>query len=164
MPESQPGQRVTAAERRAQVVALRRRRATFADIGRALGITKQRAHQLYEQALAEIPAQHLEEHRAEELVLIDDAIAALMRIARDSSTTPRTAVEAWTSVKGWAERKARLLGLDAPARHRIDVLDTGGVGGVTRRLEETEAGLRRTARIDEELLRHAAQIGPADGG
>jgi hypothetical protein len=123
VPETVPGQRVTAAERRAQVVALRRRRATFDQIGRALGITRQRAWQIYQGALAEIPAAHADEHRAEELVLIDDAIAALMKIARDGDTTPRTAVEAWTGIRGWAERKARLLGLDAPTRFEYLTLD-----------------------------------------
>lgn len=134
--------RITAAERRAQVVALRRRRATFADIGRALGISKQRAHQLYEQALAEIPAQQLSEHRAEELILIDDATRDLMRIARDEATSPRTAVEAWNAIKGWAERKARLLGLDAPARHRVDVITSD--------------------MIEQEIARLEAELGPPE--
>ncbi len=123
MPETQPGQRVSAAERRAQVVALRRRRATFDQIGRTLGISRQRAHQLYSQALGEIPAPQLDEHRAEELILIDDAIRDLMKIARDSQTSPRTAVEAWTSIRGWAERKAKQLGLDAPTRFEHLTLD-----------------------------------------
>jgi hypothetical protein len=123
MPETQPGQRVSAAERRAQVVALRRRRATFDQIGRTLGISRQRAHQLYSQALAEAPAPQLDEHRTEELILIDDAIRDLMKIARDSGTTPRTAVEAWTSIRGWAERKAKQLGLDAPTRHEVRQID-----------------------------------------
>jgi hypothetical protein len=120
---SRSDQRVTAAERRAQVVALRRRRATFDQIGRALGVSKERAWKLYQEALAQVPAAQVDEHRAEELVLIDDAIAALMRIARDGGTSPRTAVEAWTSVRGWAERKAKLLGLDAPTRFEHLTLD-----------------------------------------
>jgi hypothetical protein len=122
---SRSGLRVTAAERRAQVVALRRRRATFDQIGRALGITRQRAWQLYQQALADAPAPHVDEHRAEELVLIDDAIADLMKLARDHNA-PRTAVEAWNGIRGWSERKAKLLGLDAPTRFEhltIDAID-----------------------------------------
>jgi hypothetical protein len=139
MPETQPGQRITAAERRAQVVALRRGRATFDQIGRALGISKQRAHELYRTALAEIPAQQVDEHRAEELILIDDAIASLMIIARDHSR-PRSAVEAWNAVRGWADRKARLLGLDAPRRQTVEV--------ITSEMIETEI-----ARLEAELGR-----------
>ncbi len=119
---SRSDQRVTAAERRAQVVALRRRRATFDQIGRALGISKERAWKLYQEALAAIPAAQVEEHRAEELMLIDDAIADLLKIARDHGK-PMTAVEAWNSIRGWADRKAKLLGLDAPTRHEYLTLD-----------------------------------------
>jgi hypothetical protein len=110
------------AERRAQVVGLRRQRLSMAEIGKRMGISRQRAQQLYAQALAEIPAAQVEEHRAEELMLIDDAISDLLDLARDHDR-PRTAVEAWNSIRGWAERKARLLGLDAPERHEYISLD-----------------------------------------
>lgn len=141
MPETHPGHRVTAAERRAQVVALRRGRATFDQIGGALGVSKQRAHELYTQALAEIPAAQVDEHRAEELLLIDDAIADLMVIARDHSK-PRTSVEAWNAIRGWADRKARLLGLDAPRRQAIEV--------ITAEL------------IEREITRLEAELGPPE--
>lgn len=134
MPETEPGQRVTAAERRAQVIAMRRSRATFDQIGRALGVSRQRAHELYRQALAEIPAAQLEEHRAEELMLIDDAIADLMIIARDHSR-PRSAVEAWNAIRGWADRKARLLGLDAPRRQAVEVITSEMIETEISRLE-----------------------------
>ena len=45
-------------------------------------------------------------------MLADDAIRRLLTIARADDTSPRTAVEAWNSARGWAEHKARLLGLD----------------------------------------------------
>jgi hypothetical protein len=143
MPDTSGGaQRVSSAERRAQVVAMRRRRATFDDIGRALGISKQRAHQLYEQAITEIPAQQVDEHRAEELTLIDDAIRNLMVLARDPDTSSRTKVEAWNAIRGWAERKARLLGLDAPRRQAIEVITTD--------------------MIEEEIARLEAKLGPPE--
>ena len=104
-----------AAENRARVVALRRRRLTFEEIGEQLGFSAQRAHQVYTDALKAIPAMEVEQHRTEELTLIDDAIAKLLPIA-ENATQPRTAVEAWNSIRGWAERKARLLGLDAAVK------------------------------------------------
>jgi hypothetical protein len=131
---SRSGQRVTAAETRARVIELRRRRATFDDIGRALGISRQRAHQIYCRSLAEIPAADLAEHRAEELTLIDDAIRDLMPIARDH-TQARSAIEAWNAIRGWTDRKARLLGLDAPAQHKIDVITEDTVNAEIARLE-----------------------------
>lgn len=128
------------AERLAQVVALRRRRLTQDEIARRMGISQQRVSQLYRQALAEIPASQIEEHRAEELMLIDDAIADLMPIARDHDR-PRSAVEAWNAIRGWAERKARLLGLDAPTRNAIEVITSDMVDAEIARLE-AELGKR----------------------
>jgi hypothetical protein len=116
---------MSAAERRAQVVQLKRTKLSFAEIGRRLGITGQRAGQLYREALAQVPRMAVEEHRVEELELYDTAIHQLMRIAssQDPTVTPRTKVEAWTAIRGFAERKAKLLGLDAPARHEVISLD-----------------------------------------
>ena len=121
------------AQRLAEVVALRRQRLTQDEIGRRLGISQQRVSQLYRQALAEVPAFHVEEHRAEEMVLIDDAIADLMPIARDHER-PRSAVEAWNAIRGWAERKARLLGLDAPAQQRVTVITEDMIDAEIERL------------------------------
>ena len=127
-------QRLTAAERRARVITLRRNRVSFEDIGRALGISKQRAHQIYVRALAEIPAGEISEHRAEELTLIDDAIRDLLRLARDHAR-PRTTVEAWNAIRGWSERKAKLLGLDAPSRKAIEVITSDVIEAEIARLE-----------------------------
>src|ERR1039457_565926 len=73
-------------------------------------------------------------------MLIDDAIADLLPIARDH-TRPRSAVEAWNAIRGWADRKARLLGLDAPARSKVEVITEEMVDAEIRRLE-TEMGRR----------------------
>src|SRR5581483_1861570 len=113
-----------AAEQQAKVLELRRKRLTFADIGAQLGFSAQRAHQIYSAALKAIPAMQVEQHREEELTLIDDAIKDLWPLAHDHNR-PRTAVEAWNSIRGWAERKARLLGLDVPTRVRVDAENLG---------------------------------------
>jgi len=49
-----------------------------------------------------------------------------MRIATDSSTSARTRVEAWSVIRGWAEHKTRLLGLDSPTKHAVLTLDALG--------------------------------------
>lgn len=115
------------AERRARIVKMRNARMKWREIGEREGIHPSMAARIYREALAEIPAAAIDEHRAEELELIDTAINRLMAIALNAEVydsgslvvTPRTKVEAWTSIRGWAERKAKLLGLDAPQRHDI---------------------------------------------
>ena len=111
--------RVDAAERRAQVAQMRRARLPFAEIGRRIGVSEQRAWQIYQEAIAAIPAAAVNQHRAEELVLVDDATRALLGIAADKSVTPRTRVEAWNSIRSWAEHKARILGLNAATKVEV---------------------------------------------
>ena len=96
----------------ATVAKLRRRRVTFEEIAAHLGITQAQAAELYRQAIESLPEFKADELRAEELLLADDAMRRLMTVATGEKTTPRTAVEAWNSVRGWAEHRARLLGLD----------------------------------------------------
>lgn len=107
---------IDTAERMARVVGLRRARASWRDIADDLGLSIRYVRELYAQALVDAPVPEVDEHRAEELVLYDDAVSELLLIARDAEVSARTRVEAWTSIRGWAERKARLLGLDAPTQ------------------------------------------------
>lgn len=104
-------------ERLAQIVALRRQRVTQDEIARRLGISQPRVSQLYSKALAMIASPHVEECRAEELALVEDALSDLLRVVRSEGISARTRVEAWNSARGWAERRAKLLGLDAPDKH-----------------------------------------------
>lgn len=141
MPRKQPTQRTIEGQQlRVQVVNMRRARLSYAEIGRRLDITGQYAGQLYRQALAEVPVQAVEEHRAEELELIDTAINRLLVIAASGDSSPRAKIEAWNSIRGWAERKAKLLGLDAPTKHEVVTLDA----------------------IDREIARLAAELDAAD--
>lgn len=95
----------------AVIAQLRHRRASFEEIAAHLGITQAQAAELYRQTLAGIPGFETAELRTEEVLLADDAIRRLMTIARADGTSARTAVEAWNSIRGWAEHKGRLLGL-----------------------------------------------------
>lgn len=122
------------AERLREIVRMRRARFTEDQIAQRLGISQPRVSQLYKQALAEIPAHDVEEHRTEELGLIDDAIRSLMRIALEAGH-PRTSVEAWNAIRGWAERKAKLLGLDAPTRSTVQVITADQIDAEIARLE-----------------------------
>lgn len=125
-----------AAARRAEIVKMRRARLTFAQIGQRLGITPQRCGQIYRAALADVPAEELDEHRVEELDLIDLASNQLMAIASGAKASNRDRIEAWNAVCRWAERKTRLLGLDQPQRHAVMTLDS-----ITAEIQRLEAEL-----------------------
>ena len=130
----------SSAARRARVIELRRARWYWSDIGADLGITAQGAQQLYAAAIAEAPVARLEEHRAEEVELIDTATHELLTIVRDRDIAPRIRVEAWTAIRGWAERKAKLLGLDAPLKARATVISEDVLDAEIERLtSEIEA-------------------------
>lgn len=105
--------------RRARIVEMRRARRTWDDIGRELDVTAQRAHTLYKQALNERPFAQVDEHRAEELELLDLATRRLMVIAVNPAVTPRTQVEAWNAVRGFSDSRRKLLGLDAPTQVNV---------------------------------------------
>lgn len=113
------------AARQARVVQMRRARATWDQISMAVGVSGPQCHRIYQEALAKNPltAIQVDEHRLEETELIDAASRSLLGIALDRTVSPRTRVEAWNSVRSWAERKAKLLGLDAPTQVQVTTID-----------------------------------------
>ena len=118
---------------------------TFDAIGHQLGISSQRAGRIFSEALAAIPRHGVDELRAEETELIDHAVNSLTSIATDSNTSARTRVEAWSAIRGWAERKARLHGLDAPKTHAVLTLDA-----IDAQIAALEAELGVRAALEEE--------------
>ena len=139
MPDTiRSGQRITAAERRAEVVRLRRSRASFDEIGRALGVSRQRAWSIYQKALGEIPAAQLEEHLAEELALVDDAIADLMPLARDHAPSREGD---FLIAEG-----PRLVGQSGADREPDDLCNQAGVSPGNRHATRPSARCRRYSR------------------
>lgn len=132
--------RLDAAETRTRVVQLRRLRLSFEEIGAQLGLSRQMAWKHYQRALADLPAPHLAEHRAEELTLVDDAIRRLMAIAADQAVSPRTRVEAWTAIRGWAEHKARILGLNAAMKVEVSDAIEAEISRLAAELAAVEPG------------------------
>ncbi|MGW6502952.1 sigma factor-like helix-turn-helix DNA-binding protein [Nonomuraea angiospora] len=61
-------------QRKAEIVRLRRQGVEFAEIGERFGVSKQRAHQIYTQALKEIPAHEVTELRTEQAERLDDML------------------------------------------------------------------------------------------
>lgn len=129
---------VETAQKKARVVELRRKRWLWHEIAAEVGCSRQYVKKIYEKALAEIPAGQVDEHRAEELMLIDDAVRNLLEIATDANgehVSHRSRIEAWSTIRAWAERKAKLLGLDAPTQTvSIDKIDAE-IMALTRELD-----------------------------
>lgn len=124
---------------RAEIVALRRQRLSQQEIARRLGISQQRVSQLYRQTLAEIPAQQVDEHRLEDLEQLDYLASKAIEVLERQHVTVSNgrvvslndepieddapvlaAIAALLKVQ---ERKAKLLGLDAPTKHEVVTLD-----------------------------------------
>lgn len=118
-----PEAREATARRRARVIEARRQHLTYAEIGTELGVSMQRAHEIYLEALREIPAEQVELHRAEASQLAYAAIDDLLTIAREHKA-PRVSVEAWGQIRGWAERLARVLNTDMPLKVDATVTET----------------------------------------
>jgi hypothetical protein len=137
-------------QRKAEVMRLRRQGHTFEAIGDRLGITKQRAHQIYAAALAEIPAQEVTEYRAEQAARLDELLTKAHEVlghlhihvsqgkvvidertgepVRDDGPT----LAAIKTIIDIEARRAKLLGLDTPVKQQIggDVTVTYAFEGV----------------------------------
>jgi hypothetical protein len=128
--------RVRAQERRAQVLRLRLAGVPFDQIGQQLDppVTRQRAHQLYRDALAQIVREPAEEVVKADLERLDMLWRAL--IARALAGSARHA-EVGIRV---LERRAKMLGLDAPTRTEVLTLDA-----IDAEIRQLEAELARRA-------------------
>ncbi|MCL2449235.1 MAG: helix-turn-helix domain-containing protein [Polyangiaceae bacterium] len=137
-------------ERRAQALELRKRGYSYRDVAKALGVSVQVAHAYVKDAIAAIPVEAAEIVRAMELERCDRLWNSLQTKIKDGDPH---AVQAAIRV---LDRRAKYLGLDAPAVTEI----TGKDGGPIH-ISETQAAqddlLSRLARI-------AAAGGPGAGG
>jgi hypothetical protein len=153
-----------AADRRARVLQARLAGATFTDIGRQLGVTAQRAYQLHTDALrrtVQEPADQLravEAHRLDQLqahavevlrarhVLVQAGRPVLDPASGDPYVDHGPVLAAISVLLRVAERRARLLGLDAPAK--VDAQVRGEVHSLSA--------------IDAELARLHAELATLD--
>lgn len=138
----------TTAQREALIIERRADRVPYRTIGAELGISGQRVQKIYEAACRKYPVQHLDQHRRDELELTDTAVNELLALARNPQVLAGNRIKAWEAVCRWAERKSRLLGLDAPLRREIEIWDTS-----TWELE-ARAGIRQ---LEAELAANAPE-------
>jgi len=140
-----------AAARDAEVLKLRMDGLQFDEIGRWLGVTKQRAHQLFERGLARTRQEQADALRRLEQLRLDHLYAeALGVLRREHVVVDRgeiikddgpvlSAIDRLLKIQ---DRRAKLLGLDAPAKHEVLTLDA----------------------IDAEVYRLEAELGLTHGG
>lgn len=133
MPHDQAAVKLSAAEKRIKAHDLRLKGWTFDEIGRAIGTTRQRAHQIiteHLEKLAEQTAEKSEQIRAVEVAKLDRLerilnakIEAATEIDPDDQPDPAEIAKR-ESIRNQAidrlikiqERRAKLLGLDGPIK------------------------------------------------
>ena len=143
-----------------QAAQLRSMSLTYAQIGERLGITKQAAHQAVLRAIADIPKDGAEMALKLELEKLDiveqKLMQALLRKHLKVSNSGKViiheddvvyddqpVISAATALMRLGERRARLLGLNAPTRVEADVMIYDGMGEVERELYERALAFRR---------------------
>lgn len=138
-------------ERRTEVMRLRRHGQTFEAIGERLGITRQRAHQLYWDTLKKIPAQGVAAYRAEQAERLDEMLRKAYEVLERKHITVSNGkviylddapmeddaptLMAIKTVLAIEERRAKLFGLDTPVKQLV-----GGEVSVTYNFEGVDMG------------------------
>jgi hypothetical protein len=113
------GAAIASAERAKKALALRRAGLSYEAIGRELGISKPSAFKMIARAIDAIPREEAELVRALELSRLDALLRGLWERAVKGSDT------AVASVLRVMDRRAKLLGLDAPTRRELSGPDGG---------------------------------------
>lgn len=105
-----PSRRVENHDRRLKALEMRKARATYTQIGQKLGISKQRAYTIVQQALRETLQEPADDVRKLELETLDRLQFGLWQHAAAGN---QGAVDRVLRIM---ERRAKLLGLDAPSQ------------------------------------------------
>lgn len=116
--------RMKAAERRLRALELRRAGLTYQQIGDQMGITRQAANQLIRRVMNETLSKTAESAQVAvclELERLDEWQVQVIREMRKGNVLP--AVDRLLKI---AERRAKLLGLDAPKQHKAEVSGPDG--------------------------------------
>ena len=124
---------LAAADRQAQALDLRRAGASVRDIGRALGVDHTTAKKYLDKAMADLQAaqnEKAEATRAVELDRLDRLHMAAWPLATGKDTDADTRFKAIDRLVRIADRRAKLLGLDAPVKQELTGKDGGEI--VTR--------------------------------
>jgi predicted transcriptional regulator len=123
MAKSKAGrERLTAAERKAKAVEMRKLGFTYQKIGDELGVTLSAAHKMVTTALQELnekAAEGAAEVRRLELERLDEWLVRVAKVVQSGDTL--SAIDRGLKIQA---RRAKLLGLDAPTRFELSKVAT----------------------------------------
>jgi DNA-binding CsgD family transcriptional regulator len=145
-----PGEAEAIAARREQVLALRKAGLSYRAIAREVGVSVETAWadvQAELSSLNSLTAEHAEDVLSLEMRRLDDLQVHVTNLIR-AGATPRVIDTAIRLM----ERRAKMIGMDAPAKKQIsgpDGMPLGGGGVTSQMLEEREAFL--IVKMDELL-------------
>lgn len=136
MPRS-PAQKEDTQRQRAQVMAMRRTGTSFQAIGDSLGFSRQRAHEIYKEALAGIPLEDVTFYRTEQAERLDalleqahEVLAANHVVVQHGKVVMHDGaplvdrgpvLDAIKTIIDIETRRAKLLGLDTPVKQQLEV-------------------------------------------
>lgn len=120
------------AELDAEAAHLRAQGLTYRQIGQRQGCNQSSAYQRVQRALAAVPVEAVEELRRVELERLDLLLEKVMTKAVSEDKGFLFAVDRALAI---AERRSRLLGLDAPTRQTVTVITQDVVDAEIQRLE-----------------------------
>lgn len=120
--------RVEIAEHKARILSLRKRGLTLDQIGKEIGHGAPYVHRLLTEAIREIPTEDAPEVKAMELRRLDSIHSRWWSRLEDSDELgipidSATLEQATRSLLRIAERRAKILGLDAPTKIEATVTD-----------------------------------------
>lgn len=124
MPGNPSPAAVTSLDRRLAALEMRKAGVIYENIATALGYSsKQAAWRAVQQMLKEVKHEGVESLRVLEGERLDTLFNAAWEIATDTGRRPEDRLQAITAGVRVMDRRARLLGLDAPTKTHIEVQD-----------------------------------------
>jgi len=135
--------RIQAQENRSRAVELRKLGMSYQEIGKQLGISAQAAHKTVQKAMTEVKARQEDDAKIAKTLELEKLDNVEMRLWTESKTA---AVPAFNTMLKVFERRARLMGLDAPVKHASTNIE--GTETIDQRIREMSDS-EIQARLDE---------------
>lgn len=153
-----PEQAVELAQRDRTIIEMRRNNIHWRDIASAVGLSMSGCHRIFETYRRQIPGSELASWREEELDLLGRGIQRLLTIAEDDRVdrngkpivSAHARAEAWKEIRQHSESRRKMLGVDAPTKREIEIVDTDrDAAQFNAEIAELENQLRATTLLKE---------------
>jgi DNA-directed RNA polymerase specialized sigma24 family protein len=112
----------TTSDREAQILELRLRKISFEKIGQTVGLTKSATYKAYRRALHRVPVRYAKDIIVEELESLNRFESRLWREMEKAGVDVRNVCNLISQALRVQQRRAKLLGLDAPQQIDVSVL------------------------------------------